>query len=118
MTHRGTVTLETERLILRRFEQIDADAMFRNWASDPEVMRYMHYKDATSVDDARELIRNFSDTVFAVVLKSTNEIIGHIEYGITDEEARVAELAYFFGKAWWYNRLCRRGVVGSDKICI
>jgi len=40
MNHRGTQKLETERLILRRLTEADAEAMFRNWASDPEVTRY------------------------------------------------------------------------------
>ena len=39
MRHLGTVTIETERLILRAFEREDADAMFKNWASDPRVTR-------------------------------------------------------------------------------
>lgn len=37
MRHTGTITLETPRLILRRFAAGDAAAMYRNWASDPEV---------------------------------------------------------------------------------
>ena len=37
MLHKGTVTLETERLILRRYVPEDADSMFRNWVKDPEV---------------------------------------------------------------------------------
>ncbi len=30
MQHRGTVELETERLVLRRFTMHDAEAMFHN----------------------------------------------------------------------------------------
>ena len=41
MNHKGTIQLETERLILRRFTIDDAPAMFKNWASDPEVTRFM-----------------------------------------------------------------------------
>lgn len=33
MRHTGTITLETPRLILRRFAAGDAAAMYRNWAS-------------------------------------------------------------------------------------
>ena len=32
MNHIGTQTIETERLILRRFALSDAQAMFDNWA--------------------------------------------------------------------------------------
>ena len=32
MNHKGKITIETERLILRRFTLDDAGAMYRNWA--------------------------------------------------------------------------------------
>ena len=41
MNHKGTIQIETERLILRRFTIDDAPAMFKNWASDPEVTKFM-----------------------------------------------------------------------------
>ena len=41
MEHIGTKRLETERLILRPFVTEDAAPMFRNWASDPKVTRYL-----------------------------------------------------------------------------
>ena len=34
MKNLGTVTLETERLILRKTRQNDAAPMFKNWAND------------------------------------------------------------------------------------
>ena len=41
ITHKGTVVLESDRLILRRFVVNDAEMMFRNWASDPVVTQFM-----------------------------------------------------------------------------
>ncbi|MBR6323166.1 MAG: GNAT family N-acetyltransferase, partial [Lachnospiraceae bacterium] len=41
MNHCGTKQLETKRLILRPFRMEDAEAMFRNWASDPEVTKFL-----------------------------------------------------------------------------
>jgi|GEM_PF-6878161 len=42
MEHIGTQPLTTRRLLLRRFTLDDADAVYRNWASDLEKcgMRY------------------------------------------------------------------------------
>ena len=34
MDHKGTVQLETERLILRRYTIGDAECIFRNWAQN------------------------------------------------------------------------------------
>ena len=37
LNHKGTKTIETDRLILRPFAMDDAPAMYRNWASDDAV---------------------------------------------------------------------------------
>ena len=36
MKHLGTIQLETDRLVLRRFTIDDAESVFKNWASDDE----------------------------------------------------------------------------------
>lgn len=41
MNHCGTQKLETERLVLRRFTEDDALAMFENRASDSEVTKFL-----------------------------------------------------------------------------
>lgn len=41
MKHCGTQRLETNRLVLRRYEEEDAAAMYRNWASDKEVTKFL-----------------------------------------------------------------------------
>ena len=43
------IILETDRLILREYVEIDAPAFFQ-LNSDPEVMRYLPDKPMTSVD--------------------------------------------------------------------
>lgn len=41
VTHKGTQTLQTPRLVLRKAVPEDAQPMFQNWASDPEVGKYL-----------------------------------------------------------------------------
>lgn len=41
LTHIGTQTIETERLILRRFEYSDIDSMLRNWIADEQTQWIM-----------------------------------------------------------------------------
>lgn len=38
----GTQILQTERLILRRFVESDAEAMFQNWSSSAENLSLIH----------------------------------------------------------------------------
>jgi len=108
------VTLKTERLILRPFEMNDAEAMYRNWASDAEVVRFMLYGVHESVDDTRTFISQWFEyfnnltagsswCVFAIELKSDGELIGTIDFHENNREARAAEVGYQLGKAWWGN---------------
>ena len=39
LTHVGTNTIETERLILRRFEYTDDDAMLKYWVADEKILQ-------------------------------------------------------------------------------
>ncbi|MDR1821377.1 MAG: GNAT family N-acetyltransferase, partial [Oscillospiraceae bacterium] len=56
MQHKGTITLETGRLILRRFAPSDAEAMFRNWANDPEVTKFLTWPPHGTVEVTRAVI--------------------------------------------------------------
>ena len=44
MRHAGTQELETDRLFLRRLLPEDADMMYANWASDPQVTRFLRWE--------------------------------------------------------------------------
>lgn len=44
MNHKGTVTLETERLILRRFTANDVENAFKNWTSNDNVTKYLRWE--------------------------------------------------------------------------
>lgn len=68
MEHKGTVGLVTERLLLRRFEFDDAPAMYRNWAGDEEVTKFLtwptHKNEETSERVLREWIRKYDQPDF------------------------------------------------------
>ena len=68
MNHLGTKIIETSRLILRPFVKEDAEAMYRNWASDPEVTKFLRWSAYKSVDDAHSIldiwIPQYSDKTF------------------------------------------------------
>ncbi len=53
--------LRTERLLLRRPTLADAGEIYRRYASDPEVTRYLSWPRHQSIDETRAFIQ-FSDT--------------------------------------------------------
>lgn len=59
MQHVGTCPLETPRLILRRFSAEDAAAMYANWASDPEVTKYLMWPPHDHVDTTGEILKTW-----------------------------------------------------------
>ena len=59
MIHCGTQSIETERLVLRRFSIDDAEAMYRNWASDPEVTKYLTWPTHTGVEVSRAVLKDW-----------------------------------------------------------
>lgn len=51
MTHKGTMRLETDRPILRRFPAKDLDQIFHNCWSDYEVWKWTSYAPMNCVAD-------------------------------------------------------------------
>ena len=52
----GTQILQTDRLILRRFVESDAEAMFQNWASSAENLTYVTWDPHSNVEITRNSI--------------------------------------------------------------
>ena len=65
MTHKGTITLETERLILRRFIPSDLEPMFHNVWSNYNVWKWTNYEPMNSIDDVLKLNNIFTDKWFS-----------------------------------------------------
>ena len=109
MTHSGTRTLETDRLILRKFTMADAQDMFDNWASDPEVTKYLTWPTHTGVDVSEKVledwISHYDEPDFynwAIEWKRTGQVIGNISVvGQTHDGTDSADIGYCLGKAFW-----------------
>lgn len=108
MEHKGTITLETERLILRRFTESDAEAAFRNWTSSDAVTKFLRWETYRDISVMRDYI-NFqlenykkTDTYdWAIVLKELGEPIGSMGAVAFNEKARSVEIGYCIGEKWW-----------------
>lgn len=110
MYYPGTQTIETTRLILRRFREEDAPAVYRNWTSDPEVTRYLtwpvHADEKVTSNILSYWIGSYrlpSYFNWAVVLKETGEPIGNISVTRTDSRTSSAEVGYCLGRSWWHK---------------
>lgn len=122
MADKGTVTLETERLILRRFTVDDAEAVFRNWASDPEVTKFLMWSPHESVDASRawceENVASYAKDDYyswAIVPKALGEPIGSIGVVNLDERIGMAHVGYCIGSAWWHQGYTSEALIAVVK---
>lgn len=110
MENIGTGRIETERLILRPYRLEDYKAMYRNWAHDPVVTRFLTWPPHASEEVTKNLITLWveryadpSNYHWAIALKAdgNDEVIGDISVVHMDERIPSAEIGYCMGKAWW-----------------
>ena len=110
LTHKGTQTIETPRLILRQARLQDAEPMFRNWASDPEVTKYLTWPTHQSVAVSETVIGSWLQAYekenyyqWMIVLKELGEPIGSISAVRQNERTEEAEIGYCIGRPWWHR---------------
>lgn len=104
----GTRRLETGRLILRRFTVGDAEDMYRGWASDPEVTRYLTWPCHASSEVTAQLLAAWAEKYaegdyfnWAIEFKETGTVIGNISVVKLDESVNAAEIGYCLSQAFW-----------------
>ncbi len=111
MNHIGTKTLETNRLILRKTLENDYEPMFRNWANDERVTKYLTWPPYESAEQLKNTYHkyllesqekpDFFD--WKIVLKETGEPIGSIGVVKFREDIMSAEIGYCLGYNWWHK---------------
>lgn len=108
--HTGTADIETERLLLRRFEYGDAESMLNNWIADPVIQHNYGEPAYETEDSVRELLNKWiaqyeNDSFYrwAVILKETNENIGQVAFCRVYPEVETAEIEYCIGEPYWGN---------------
>ena len=102
----NTPTLETERLLLRRFSENDLYALFKIH-SDKDVNTYLPWFPLQSIEEASLFLRErYLDTYrqpygykYAICLKNDNIPIGYVNIGINEPH----DLGYGLLKAFWRN---------------
>ena len=96
--------IETERLILRPWEEADAEECYR-YAKDPNVGPMAGWQPHTDVENSRQVIREvlMVPETYAIVLKETGLPVGSIGLHRNDLASKEdeAELGYWIGAPYW-----------------
>ena len=122
----GTQNIEIERLILRRFVETDAQAMFDNWASRSENLTYVTWNPHLNVEQTRNSIGNWVASYdnpnyykWAISLKENpNYVIGDISLVSVDEENSSCEIGYILGMDYWGRGLMTEALKAVLSYCL
>ena len=115
--HKGTLTLETPRLILRRAAKEDSVSMFHNWASDPEVTKFMTWPTHDSIETSAYVLASWTEAYekidyyqWLIVLKELGQPIGSVSVVRMDELTESCEIGYCIGRLWWHQGIMTEAV--------
>ncbi len=98
-------------MLLRRYVAADAGAMYKNWASDKEVTKYLTWPAHSSQEVSRSVIEDWINRYsnieyyhWAIVWKENgDEPIGDIAVNYMNEHSSTAQIGYCIGRLWWHK---------------
>ena len=115
--------LETRRLILRPWEEADAEELYR-YAQDDRIGPIAGWPPHTSVEDSREIIRTVlsEPETYGVILKATGKPVGSVGImffpkGSAPMKEREAEIGYWIGVPYWGQGLIPEAVRKLQQRC-
>ena len=98
--------ITTHHLKFRKVKKTDAQKIFDNWASDPEVTKYMTWNPHENVKVTNQIIKKWLQEYkdpkcqrFGIVLKENNELIGMID--VVDYVDGKPEIGYCLSRQYW-----------------
>ena len=98
LTHKGSVEIKTDRLLLRKFNTSDAEAIFSTWTSDERVAKYTSWYAHKSIDDTRAYVEYMTSknklSDYNWIIESDDKVIGSINVCYSDEHLEIAGIAY------------------------
>ncbi len=102
-----TPVLETDRLVLRKIQPEDTEAIFNCWMQDEEVSRYMWWKASDDINEAKEFVefelRNLTNPQWnrwIILEKDSSQIIGTCLIYFNEDENNW-DISYNLGKQFW-----------------
>ena len=106
LEHKGTRELNTKRLSLRRFILSDAAAMYKNYATDERVSKFLSWKPYSCIEDVEDylsdLISQYTKlNIYHWAIEMDSEIIGSISTIAINDKNCNCEIGYCLGYDYW-----------------
>jgi ribosomal-protein-alanine N-acetyltransferase len=104
--HIGTQELRTRRLLLRKFRKGDAEMMYRNYTSDPEVTRYLTWPPHASVEVTGQFLdyvlgQYAAENGYSWAIVYEGEVVGSISVVNMSLDDECCEVGYCLSRSLW-----------------
>lgn len=110
MRHKGTVGIETDRLMLRRITLEDVQPAFENWMGDERVTEFLRWPTHKNVEISEKIVKEWiagyeNDDFYqwVIVPKEMGKPIGTISVVEMDEQTKKVHIGYCIGSKWWHQ---------------
>jgi ribosomal-protein-alanine N-acetyltransferase len=111
---RPDATWQTERLAARPAARPDAQVVFDQYATDPEVAKYMTWRPHRAVGETIDFLRRCEDVwldgsafPWTLWLKGTGEFAGLLELRV---RTPAVDIGYALARRWWRQGLMSEAV--------
>ena len=99
----GTAELWTEHLVLRRYRPEDAELLYRNFGTDPEMAKYSGWNPYATLEMAQGTVRGFIESYedphsYSWVMDVDDVVVGTI--GAYDYDQKQIEVGFSVDKGW------------------
>ncbi len=121
MQHKGTQTLKTPRLTLRRFREDDVTYAHNNWFCDKETTKFLTWLPHATLDVSRAYIGSCIEEykkddfyLWTIVPDDLGQPIGTIAVVKQLQAINSAHIGYCLGSKWWgkgYMTECLQAVI-------
>ncbi|WP_086349508.1 GNAT family N-acetyltransferase [Candidatus Enterococcus clewellii] len=117
LTHTGTQTITTSRLILRPFHKEDNASMRKYWVSNPAIQKMYSEPIYTTEAETAALLDKWITSYanqnyyrWAIRLKEKDDCIGQIAYFLVDDTNHFGEIEYCIGEEFQNQGLMTEAV--------
>ncbi|HHV60912.1 MAG TPA: GNAT family N-acetyltransferase [Clostridiaceae bacterium] len=124
INHIGTQTIETDRLILRKFMMGDAQNMFDNWANDHQVTKYLQWKPHENIEVTKNILENWVKSYeqpdrynWGIVYKENMQVIGSIAIVSFSNMHEWCEIGYCLSRNYWNTGIMTEALKVVIKFC-
>lgn len=96
--------LETKSLYLKPWQRVFARDMFKNWATDAEVCKFLTWEPHKNILETETIVSMWVERpnyAWAIIDKETNEAIGSIDIVFNREKDLCCEIGYCLSRKFW-----------------